>query len=95
MKGLDGYDDPPNHFKNQYPDQYRQIAITVKYDFGRIRAFTKRIRGYRLLNIEELRDYCLQKSGVTEGFPFGEDTLFLKLAVRFFADQALRTRQSF
>lgn len=45
-EGLDGYDDPPNHFKNQYPDQYRQISIVVKYNFGRIRAFTKRIRAF-------------------------------------------------
>ena len=44
-EGLDGYDDPSNKFKNQNPDQYRYIAITVKYDFGLIRAFTKRIRG--------------------------------------------------
>lgn len=44
-EGLDGYNDPPSHFKNQNPDQYREIGFTVKYDFGRIRAFTKRIRG--------------------------------------------------
>jgi len=43
-EGLDGYDDPPNKFKNQYPDQYRQITIGVKYDFGLIRAYTKRIK---------------------------------------------------
>ena len=44
-EGLDGYNDPPSHFKNQNPDQYREVGFTVKYDFGRIRAFTKRIRG--------------------------------------------------
>jgi len=44
-EGLDGYNDPPSHLKNQNPDQYREIGFTVKYDFGRIRAFTKRIRG--------------------------------------------------
>lgn len=44
-EGLDGYDDPSNEFKNQHPDQYRQISIGVKYNFGRIRAYTKRIRG--------------------------------------------------
>ena len=43
-EGLDGYDDPPNHFKNQYPDAYRQITVGVKYDFGLIRAYTKRIK---------------------------------------------------
>ena len=43
-EGLDGYNDPPNHFKNNNPDQYRQVGLTVKYNFGLIRAFTKRIR---------------------------------------------------
>jgi len=36
------------------------------------------------LNVEELRDYCLQKSGVTEGMPFGEDTLVLKVGNKIF-----------
>lgn len=36
------------------------------------------------MNIEELRDYCLQKSGVTEGFPFGEDTLVFKVCGKMF-----------
>ena len=36
------------------------------------------------MNIEELRDYCLQKPGATEGFPFGEDTLVFKIAEKIF-----------
>lgn len=36
------------------------------------------------MNIEELRDYCLQKNGVTEGFPFGEDTLVFKVGEKLF-----------
>ena len=36
------------------------------------------------MNIEELRDHCLAKSGVTEGFPFGEDTLVFKVAEKIF-----------
>jgi predicted DNA-binding protein (MmcQ/YjbR family) len=36
------------------------------------------------LNIEELRDYCLQKPGVTETFPFGEDTLVFKVGDKIF-----------
>jgi len=36
------------------------------------------------MNIEELRDYCLQKRGVTEGFPFGEDTLVFKVGEKIF-----------
>lgn len=43
-EGLDGYNDPIQHFKNNYPDQYRQITIGLVYNFGLIRAFTKRIR---------------------------------------------------
>ena len=36
------------------------------------------------MNTEELRDYCLQKQGVTEGFPFGEDTLVFKIGGKLF-----------
>ena len=36
------------------------------------------------MNIEELRDYCLQKNQVTEGFPFGEDTLVFKVGGKLF-----------
>ena len=36
------------------------------------------------MNIEELRDYCLQKQGVTESFPFGEDTLVFKVGEKIF-----------
>jgi predicted DNA-binding protein (MmcQ/YjbR family) len=36
------------------------------------------------LNIEELRDYCLAKPGVTEGLPFGEDTLVFKVGEKLF-----------
>jgi len=31
------------------------------------------------MNIEELREYILQKEGVTESFPFGESTLVFKV----------------
>ncbi len=36
------------------------------------------------MNIEEIRDYCLQKPGVTEGLPFGEDTLVFKVGEKLF-----------
>lgn len=36
------------------------------------------------MNIEELREHCLQKPGVTEGFPFGEDTLVFKVGGKIF-----------
>ncbi len=44
-EGLDGYNDPPSKFRNDYPDQFRQITVGLKYNFGLIRAYTKRIRG--------------------------------------------------
>ena len=36
------------------------------------------------MNIEELRDYCLSKPGVSESFPFGEDTLVFKVGDKIF-----------
>jgi predicted DNA-binding protein (MmcQ/YjbR family) len=37
------------------------------------------------MNIEEIRDYCLAKPGVTEGFPFDEQTLVFKVMNKMFA----------
>ena len=37
------------------------------------------------MNIEEYRDYCLAKKGVTEGFPFDADTLVFKVGGKMFA----------
>ncbi len=36
------------------------------------------------MNIEEIRKYCLEKKGVTEGFPFGETALVFKVAGKIF-----------
>ena len=36
------------------------------------------------MNIEQLREYVLQKPLVTEGFPFGEDTLVFKVNAKVF-----------
>ncbi len=36
------------------------------------------------MNIEEIRDHCLAKPGVTEGLPFGEDTLVFKVDEKIF-----------
>ncbi len=47
------------------------------------------------MNIEELRDYCLQKPGATEGFPFGEDTLVFKIAEKLFLLTNLQTGDRF
>ncbi|MEP7255395.1 MAG: MmcQ/YjbR family DNA-binding protein [Ferruginibacter sp.] len=34
------------------------------------------------MNIESIREYILKKPSVTEGFPFGEDTLVFKVNAR-------------
>jgi predicted DNA-binding protein (MmcQ/YjbR family) len=37
------------------------------------------------MNIEEIREYCLSKKGVSECFPFDEETLVFKVAGKMFA----------
>ena len=37
------------------------------------------------MNIEEFRNYCLNKKGVTEEFPFDETTLVFKVLGKMFA----------
>ncbi|UII24806.1 MmcQ/YjbR family DNA-binding protein [Fulvivirga maritima] len=37
------------------------------------------------MNIEWFREYCLSKKGVTEEFPFGEETLVFKVMGKVFA----------
>jgi len=41
------------------------------------------------MNIEEFRDNCLSKKGVTESFPFDEETLVFKVMGKMFALCAL------
>ena len=47
------------------------------------------------MNIELLRDHCLAKPGVTEGFPFGEDTLVFKVGGKMFLLTGLNSGNSF
>ncbi len=42
------------------------------------------------MNIEQLRDYCLNKEGVTEGFPFDEDVLVFKVLGKMFLLTSLK-----
>jgi predicted DNA-binding protein (MmcQ/YjbR family) len=37
------------------------------------------------MNIEEIREYCMVKKRVTEGFPFDETTLVFKVMGKMFA----------
>ncbi len=37
------------------------------------------------MNAEEIREYCLAKPGVTEGFPFNGTALVFKVAGKMFA----------
>ncbi len=46
------------------------------------------------MNIEEFRDYCLAKKGVTESFPFDEQTLVFKVMGKMFALSGLEHQPS-
>ncbi len=37
------------------------------------------------MNVEQYREYCLGKRGVTESFPFDDDTLVFKIGGKIFA----------
>ena len=37
------------------------------------------------MNIEEIREYCISKPGVTEGLPFNDTALVFKVAGKMFA----------
>ena len=42
------------------------------------------------MNIQSFYDYCLAKKGVTEHFPFDEDTLVFKVGGKMFALSSLK-----
>ena len=46
------------------------------------------------MNIEEFRDHCLSKKGVTESFPFNEETLVFKVMGKMFALCGLERKPS-
>ena len=43
------------------------------------------------MNIEQLRDYCLNKKGATEAFPFDEETLVFKVLGKLFVLTSLKS----
>lgn len=45
------------------------------------------------MNLEEIREYCLSFPGVTEGFPFDEDTLVFKVMGKMFCMLSLEADQ--
>lgn len=47
------------------------------------------------MNIEALREYCISKIGVLEGFRFGDDTLVFKIADKIFLLTSLTNPNSF
>jgi predicted DNA-binding protein (MmcQ/YjbR family) len=47
------------------------------------------------LNTEFIREYCLAKPSVTEGFPFGDDTLVFKVHQKLFLLLSLGDNKSF
>lgn len=46
------------------------------------------------MNIEDLRTYCLNKKGVTESFPFGDNTLVFKVLDKVFCLTGIESFQS-
>ena len=42
------------------------------------------------MNIQQFYEFCLSKKGVTEHFPFDEDTLVLKVGGKMFGYSFLR-----
>ena len=46
------------------------------------------------MNIEQIREYCINKKGVTEGFPFDEVTLVFKVMGKMFALMSLSKADS-
>ena len=37
------------------------------------------------MNIDEFKEYCYTKKGVSEGFPFDDETLVMKVGSKMFA----------
>ncbi|ARV07503.1 MmcQ-like protein [Polaribacter sp. SA4-10] len=46
------------------------------------------------MHIEQLRDFCIAKKGVTEHFPFDEDTLVFKVMGKMFLLSSLKKWES-
>ncbi|MBU2939092.1 MmcQ/YjbR family DNA-binding protein [Lacinutrix sp. C3R15] len=46
------------------------------------------------MDIEQLREYCLHKKGVTEHFPFDENTLVFKVLGKMYALTSLKNWES-
>tara|TARA_R110002049_G_scaffold18043_5_gene69447 strand:- start:3591 stop:3950 length:360 start_codon:yes stop_codon:yes gene_type:complete len=46
------------------------------------------------MNIEQIREYCLNKKGTTESFPFDEDTLVFKVLNKMFVLAPLKKWES-
>lgn len=58
----------------------RKTAVLILNLILYLRKFAKRLK----MNIEEIREYCLQKKGVTENFPFDEVTLVFRVMEKIF-----------
>jgi hypothetical protein len=46
-EGLDGYNDPPEKFKNNALDQYTFVSIGFKYNFGNTTSYNKLIKKFQ------------------------------------------------
>jgi predicted DNA-binding protein (MmcQ/YjbR family) len=47
------------------------------------------------MDVETLREYCLQKKGVSESFPFDENTLVFKVGGKMFLLISLQSASTF
>jgi hypothetical protein len=45
-EGLDGYNDNPQKFKNNAPDQYTHFTLGFRYNFGNTVSYNKLIRNF-------------------------------------------------
>lgn len=68
-------------------DKKRVILTNLKWLCG------QGIEYIKMRNIESFRDYCLSLNGVTESFPFDENTLVFKVMNKLFALTGLNSTE--
>lgn len=47
--------------------------------------YTYNFNGVKTVDLEQFRNYCALKKGVSEGFPFDDETLVIKVGSKMFA----------
>ena len=62
----------------------KRDAYLANLPVGRQVPFDQKTIINKQMNIEQLRDYCLSKTGAEETLPFGPDTLVYKVGGKIF-----------